>query len=154
MSILFLWYFQDEEYNIKKETYYVSKIVTDVATGVNDYEKSHMLKAAELDQNWPKPLEVANSGEFEGEIVTKVNIIPVYDSSDLVEFIHNSKTLNLSHLVIFEKNQKEFFDDVFVNPENYPYLELEFDSDTIDFENKILIYEINYERFNDFIVEK
>ena len=41
-----------------------------------------------------------------------------------------------------------------MNPENYPYLELEFDSDTIDFENKILIYEINYERFNDFIVEK
>ena len=154
MSILFLWYFQDEEYNIKKETYYVSKIVTDVATGVNNYEKSHMLKAAELDQNWPEPLEVANSGKFEGEIVTKVNIIPVDDSSDLVEFIHNSKTLNLSHLVIFEKNQKEFFDDVFMNPENYPYLELEFDSDTIDFENKILIYEINYERFNDFIVEK
>jgi len=78
----------------------------------------------------------------------------VNDSSDLVEFIHNSKTLNLSHVVIFEKNQKEFFNDVFVNPENYPYLELEFDSDTIDFENKILIYEINYERFNDFVDEK
>ena len=139
MSILFLWYFQDEEYNMKKETYYVSKIVTDIATGVNNYERAHMLKAAELDQNWPEPLEYTD-GEFKGEYVTKtkVNIITLDNSSNLIEFIHNSKTLNLSHLVVFEKNQKEFLNNIFVKPEKYPYLELEFDSKSMDFENKIL----------------
>ena len=147
-SILFLWYIQDEQYIIKKETYYVSKVVTDIATGVNNYERAYLLKPAELDQKWPKPLEVSNSGELKGEIITHTKRIVFDDSPDLERFIQNSRSLGLSHLVVFENNQEMILDKVFVEPEKYPYLEIEFDSKEMNFMNKIRIYKINYVEFD------
>ena len=148
VSILFLWYIQDEQYIIKKETYYVSKVVTDIATGVNNYERAYLLKPAELDQKWPKPLEVSNSGELKGEIITHTKRIVFDDSPDLERFIQNSRSLGLSHLVVFENNQEMILDKVFVEPEKYPYLEIEFDSKEMNFMNKIRIYKINYVEFD------
>ena len=57
----------------------------------------------------------------------------------------------LSHLVVFENDKQEFLNDVFLNSEKYPYLQLEFDSRNNGFSNNILIYKIDYEIFNDII---
>ena len=147
-SVLFLWYMEDEQYIIKKETYYVSKVVADIANGVNNYERAYLLKPAELDQKWPEPLQIADSGELKGEIVTQTKRIVVDDSSNLEEFIQNSRILGLSHLVVFEKNQEEILDRVFLQPEKYPYLEIEFNSKDMNFMNEIRIYKINYDEFS------
>ena len=147
-SVLFLWYIQDEQYIIKKETYYVSKVVADIANGVNNYERAYLLKPAELDQKWPKPLQVADSGKLKGEIITQTKRIVFDNSPNLEEFIQNSRIMGLSHLVIFEKNQEEILNQVFLKPEKYPYLEIEFDSEDMKFMNKIRIYKINYDEFD------
>ena len=70
------------------------------------------------------------------------------NSPNLEEFIQNSRIMGLSHLVIFEKNQEEILNQVFLKPEKYPYLEIEFDSEDMKFMNKIRIYKINYDEFD------
>ena len=114
LQFYFLWYIQDEQYIIKKETYYVSKVVADIANGVNNYERAYLLKPAELDQKWPKPLQVADSGKLKGEIITQTKRIVFDNSPNLEEFIQNSRIMGLSHLVIFEKNQEEILNQVFL----------------------------------------
>ena len=148
---LFLWYLQDDKYDLINERYQISKIVANTATGVNNYEDAYLLKAAELEQKWPTPLEKADSGELKGQIITDVKRIVYSDAINLIEYIKNSRDSGLSHLVVFENDKQEFLNDVFLNSEKYPYLQLEFDSKNNGFSNNILIYKIDYEIFNDII---
>ena len=146
-----MWYLQDDKYDLINERYQISKIVANTATGVNNYEDAYLLKAAELEQKWPTPLEKADSGELKGEMITDVKRIVYSDAINLIEYIKNSRDSGLSHLVVFENDKQEFLNDVFLNSEKYPYLQLEFDSRNNGFSNNILIYKIDYEIFNDII---
>ena len=84
-------------------------------------------------------------------MITDVKRIVYSDAINLIEYIKNSRDSGLSHLVVFENDKQEFLNDVFLNSEKYPYLQLEFDSRNNDFSNNILIYKIDYEIFNDII---
>ena len=84
-------------------------------------------------------------------MITDVKRIVYSDAINLIEYIKNSRDSELSHLVVFENDKQEFLNDVFLNSEKYPYLQLEFDSRNNGFSNNILIYKIDYEIFNDII---
>ena len=153
-SFIFLFYTHDDQ-TLRKEKYLVSKIVINTATGVNYYDGSTFLKSAELEVIWPKPLPIDVSEDEIGKpTLTLANKIPYGNAQNIEEYILNSRSQNLSHLVIYENNDKNFLDQIFSMPEDYPYLKLEFDSNENNFENKILIYKINYEKFDNYVGKK
>jgi len=150
-SFIILFYTHDDQ-TLRKEKYLVSKIVINTATGVNYYDGSTFLKSAELEVIWPKPLPIDVSEDEIGKpTLTLANKIPYGNAQNIEEYILNSRSQNLSHLVIYENNDKNFLDQIFSMPEDYPYLKLEFDSNENNFENKILIYKINYEKFDNYV---
>ena len=119
---------------------------------MNYYDGSTFLKSAELEVIWPKPLPIDVSEDEIGKpTLTLANKIPYGNAQNIEEYILNSRSQNLSHLVIYENNDKNFLDQIFSMPEDYPYLKLEFDSNENNFENKILIYKINYEKFDNYV---
>jgi len=73
----------------------------------------------------------------------------VYDeSSTIEEYIQVHKEDGLSHLILDgAENRKKFFNQVFNNESDYPYLEKVFDSDEKEFKYHVKIFKINYEKF-------
>lgn len=54
----------------------------------------------------------------------------------------------LTHLIIKENNDYQFFDDIFKNENNYPYLIKEHDLINKDKKIYVKIFKINYEDMN------
>ena len=63
--------------------------------------------------------------------------------NDPLEYIKFNKENGLTHLLI--KEEKGFFDDIFMNEMSYPFLEKIYDSQDSDKETKYKIFKINYE---------
>lgn len=62
--------------------------------------------------------------------------------------------VGLSHLIVDDRmDRPEFIQDVFHNEEKYPYLIKKFDSKDFDLEYKVKIFEIDYEKFDSFLVK-
>ena len=71
------------------------------------------------------------------------------ESSTIEEYIQVHKKEGLSHLVLDDgDNRKEFFNQVFNNESDYPYLEKVFDSNEKEFEYHVKIFKIDYEKFD------
>ena len=123
----------------ENEIYQATLFLTERATGINNYEHSKYFKVAELQNNWP---ELLPQGE-KRKIIYETAKIRIEEYKDPLEFIKSNKNNNLSHLMIIKENDNGFFDDIFMNEVNYPYLEKIYDS------NKIVeykIFEINYDK--------
>ena len=70
------------------------------------------------------------------------------ESSTIEEYIQVHKKEGLSHLVLDDgDNRKEFFNQVFNNESDYPYLEKVFDSNEKEFEYHVKIFKIDYKKF-------
>ena len=70
------------------------------------------------------------------------------ESSTIEEYIQVHKKEGLSHLVLDDgDNRKEFFNQVFNNESDYPYLEKIFDSNEKEFEYHVKIFKIDYKKF-------
>jgi len=141
-SIFYFSLYQDD-YVFQKEIYFVTKYIVDEADGVNIYNGNGYVKVATLENNWPNPLTLNEKGRT----IYDVNKIPYDNSKTLEEFLINSKNKNLTHLVILENNKNPFLDDLFKNYKNYQYLTKTFDSADFEFENRILVFKINYNLF-------
>ena len=139
-SIFYLYNF-DEDYISQKEIYLVSKYVLNTADGINTYSGISFLKPAILESHWPTSLPLKEGGRT----TVQINKISPDNSETFEEFLINSKQKNLTHLVVMEKNLHPLLDDVFKNQKNYPYLEKVFDSNDLNFENQIFVFEINYD---------
>ena len=138
---IFYLYNNNEDYVFQKEIYLVTKHIINVADGVNTYSGNGFMKVATLESTWPKPLPLNE----DGRTTYYVNKIAPDNSETLKEFLINSKQKNLTHLVVMENNPQPFLDDVFRNPDTYPYLHNTFDSNKLNFTNKILVFKINYD---------
>ena len=138
---IFYFYNNNEDYVFQKEIYFVTKHIINVADGVNTYSGNGFVKVATLESTWPKPLPLNE----DGRTTYYVNKIAPDNSETLEEFLINSKQKNLTHLVVMENNPQPFLDDVFRNPDTYPYLHNTFDSNKLNFTNKILVFKINYD---------
>ena len=142
--LIFVVYLYDGDTD-KTEKYLLAKFVVNTAKGVNSYDGQSFMKTAELEKNWPEPLQ----SEPVIGIVTSTQKIPFGNAENISQYISISKDKGLSHLVVYEINDKKFLDRIFSNPELYPYLNMKFNSDDKNFVNKVKVFEINYNKFND-----
>mgnify|MGYP001193303304 FL=1 len=134
----------DDDNTIRFEKYLLAKILVDSATGVNSFDGQSFIKIAELEKEWPKSLPV----DPELGVISITKKFSYDEFHSVEDFIFDTRDIGLSHLVIYESNNTKFLDDVYQKPDSSPYLELEFDSKTRDFESKVRIYKINYEEFD------
>jgi len=82
----------------------------------------------------------------------KLNIYAKSNSNSIDTFIENSNNLNIKYLSIGDRNELIFFDDVYENEENYPYLKKIFDSKNDGFKKfKIKLFEINYKLYYELV---
>jgi len=125
------------------ESFLVSQKIVELTSVTNAFHQSGYVKTAVLISDWPILPETGDTGR----IVHNFQKIPTKNYHDLAEFISDSKKYGLKYLVIDKDN--ELFNDLRKNPEVYPYLNKIFDSNNFDFENKFMIYEINYKLFYD-----
>jgi len=125
------------------ESFLVSQKIVELTSVTNAFHQSGYVKTAVLISDWPILPETGDTGK----IVHNFQKIPTKNHHDLAEFISDSKKYGLKYLIIDKDN--ELFNDLRKNPEVYPYLNKIFDSNNFDFENKFMIYEINYKLFYD-----
>ena len=131
------------DYVYSNEIYIVTKNIIENADGVNTYPGNSYVKIATLEKYWPNSLPIGN----DSKITFFIKKIPTENFSTLEEYLKESKDKNLTHLVVTEKNNSLFLDNLLVNYANYPYLEKTFDSSNHNFQNKIIILKINYQLF-------
>ena len=125
------------------ESFLVSQKIVELTSVTNTFHQDGYVKTAVLISDWPILPETSDSGK----IVHNFQKIPTKNHHDLAEFISDSKKYGLKYLVIDKDN--ELFNDLRKNPAGHPYLNKIFDSNNFDFENKFMIYEINYKLFYD-----
>ena len=125
------------------ESFLVSQKIVELTSVTNTFHQDGYVKTAVLISDWPILPETSDSGK----IVHNFQKIPTKNHHDLAEFISDSKKYGLKYLVIDKDN--ELFNDIRKNPAGHPYLNKIFDSNNFDFENKFMIYEINYKLFYD-----
>lgn len=142
-GLLFL-ILDSEDYTDVKEKYAIAKILVRESTGVNNYDGATLLKAAELEINWPSTLR----NNHNGEITTRTIRYSIDGYQNLQEFIEINYQSGLSHIVIINDNYPKFMDELLKNPESFNNVEKIFDSREEGFRNKIIIYKINYIQFD------
>lgn len=144
----FFYLYLDQKDNVfENEIYDVTKHIVDVSNGINIYKGIDYVKVATLENNWPNSLPLKENGRT----TYFVNKIPLDNSKTLEEFLLNSRNSNLTHLVIMENNLQPFLNDVYKNYQKFPYLTKTFDSSDFDFKNRILVFKINYQLFDNLV---
>lgn len=143
-SIFFLNSYLDD-YEYEREIYVVTKFLINNGNGSNNYPGNEYVKVATLESLWPNPLPLKETGRTDYYFKK----IPYDEYKTLEDFLKNSREKGLTHLIILKNNEVDFLNPIFYNYSNYPYLIKVFDSDDLNFKNKILIFKIDYEIFNE-----
>jgi len=142
ISISYIEY-QKLDYQVEEEIYESAVFVVANANGVNDVPGGRFVKIAELEQNWPELPPTDERGKI-GFQTKKINI---KNSFNIEDFLKDSKSLGLTHIVTYNENEKEFLNDIFLNEGNYPYLSKVYDSSLLGHKKQIKIFEIDYQKF-------
>ena len=138
-SIIFIE-FEKRDSTHDRESFLVSQKIVELTNVTNTFHQSGYVKTAVLSSNWPVLPEAGQNGK----LVSVFQKIPTKNYHDLEEFIIDSEKSSLKYLVI--DKDSELFDDLRINPAEYPYLVKKFDSDDFDYTNQFSIYEIKYEK--------
>jgi hypothetical protein len=147
-SVIFLDYKKiDHDHEI--ESYLIAKDITNIAGGINHYGiEGKYIHIAEIANSWPV-IPLPPQEENYNQLFDIKKISPSGYSS-LNDYIKNSNEKGLTHIVVKEKNDVEFFDDIFYHEEKYPYLIKKYDSLDHGFNFQIIMYEIDYKKFEDY----
>ena len=131
--------YQKQNNILESEMYNASLLLSNEANGVNHFDKDKYIKVADLQISWPELLTKNEKGKM--ELSTEKFSVNQFNSP--IEFIKFNENKGLTHLLIKEGNNEGFFDKIFLNEENYEFLENIYDSnDVIEYK----IFKINYEK--------
>ena len=147
-SILLLFYDQPD-YTYDSEILHATQILLQDANGVNNYHGSSYVKIATLEKIWPNSLPLAENQRID----VLINKIPSQNFDSLEDFISDSKSSQLTHLLITENNHEAFLDDLLIDYEKYSYLEKIYDSKDHNYKNTIIILKIDYSIFEKILAE-
>ena len=140
-SIIF-YEFKKIDYEKESELNEIGKIISKTVSGLNYHpDETRYISVSEIPNEWPF---VFNDDNY------KIKIISTYNYHNLNDFISNSKG-ELTHLIVDENNQlPEFLSEVYYDEIKYEYLTKVFDSKEHGFNHHIMLFEIDFEKF-DFI---
>jgi len=87
---------------------------------------------------------------YEVDLSTPGSKISTFNGKSLNEILYNGKTNDAKYIWIKDKNEPfSFLDDIYLNEEQYPYLNKIFDSNERGFKKyQVKVFEIDYEKFN------
>jgi len=120
------------------------------ANGINNYEGSTFLKVAEMEERWP---DLVPYGENR-KILLDIKKFSSAEHENVEDFIIKNYEKGLTHLVIYQKNNSGYLDQIFANEEKFSYLEKVFESKTRLETNSMKIFYINYAMFDKIINDK
>jgi len=138
------------DYEFEEDSYNIAKYIVKNADGINTYSEGKFIKVAEIEQNFPKLPDLDKQTRH---ISLIIKIISTDGFENLEEFIKESKDSKLTHLVIDEKDDRNFLNEVFVDEKKHPYLTKEYDSADINYKYHVKIFKINYNIFFETIDE-
>ena len=150
-SFVFLEY-KKVDVTDEKEAEKIALYVLENVAGFNEYYPATKFAG------YISPLNIIQYGDFPTLSDNYRHKIPKFiifdefrhpnEPSTIEEFIQVHKKGGLSHLVLDgAENRKIFFNQVFNNESDYPYLEKVFDSDEKGFEYHVKIFKIDYKKF-------
>lgn len=139
-SIIYLEY-KGLDFEDWKEDQQIGMIIAEKATGINPYDNAHYVKITYMNTE-EFPISTKN-------FVEDPKIIPYEDNEQLDDYINKNKELGLSHLIVEGSNsqQPEFIKKIFFEYENISYIDLEFDAAKEGYTDKLLIFKIDYTKF-------
>ena len=141
-STLFLEY-KKIDYELERDSFEIAGIVSNIAGGINSStEISKYIKTAEINKNWPKlpNLNTDNSIPLETKIISDKSLISIKD------FILDSKSKGLTHLVIDKESKNKKLMEIFYNFEKYSFLEKVYDSKDENRKLGVKIFKINFDK--------
>ena len=141
--LIFSFIFVDngkKDWEYENDLFNASLKITKIASGVNDFEGNRYIKTAEMYNNWPN-LEYIPKNNF-GKSDTIIKKFETRYNESISEYISKNNKLGLSHILVFQKDSHPYFQDVYNNEKNYPYLEKIFDSEIENIKTKYKIFKI------------
>ncbi len=147
-SVVFLT-IKDTDYEHEKEAFEIAKYVSKYTNSINNYNpESKYVRTTGISDEFPI---LSNLVSFGPKIVEMRTYYGEANYKSLIEFIEKNKNNGLDHLVLDGKNNRAvFFNDVFINEKEYPYLTNIFDSTDYGYKYHVKIYKINYDKFDEF----
>jgi hypothetical protein len=128
------------DYNHERESFLISKDIVNLTTVINaDPIDGNYLTISKIIQKWP---------DIDSKIYDKKFKYSTLEFNSIEEFIMKNEAFGLSHIVTDGKDHgSKFISDIFYNEYKYPYLTKIYDSTERDYKYKVIIFEINYEKF-------
>lgn len=143
ISVFYIDY-QISDYQEQQEIYNAALFIVDNAKGVNSEPGAKFVKAAEMERNWR---ELPDYHIKHGKIKVEINRIDTKEYDTLEGFLKDSQHLQLTHILVYEENNKKFLSEVFHNYKEYSYLNKVYDSNSLDHKKQIKIFEIDFQEF-------
>ncbi len=149
-SILFVNDGKDN-FIIEKEGFDNAKIIVSIANGINYYSQSKYIEAANLSNKWPVTPEFdyarAPNTKTAKFLASEYNSVENF-ITETRKYDYENKRNGLTHLIIDSYTKDEILKKIINDKSKYSYLErieLDFKNNT----NEIIVYEINFEKFDE-----
>tara|TARA_B100001540_G_scaffold305820_1_gene317226 strand:- start:11219 stop:12799 length:1581 start_codon:yes stop_codon:yes gene_type:complete len=139
--------FEREDNSFDIEAFSIARVIVNEQYGYNTFPPvTKYIKSAEVYDKFHDSIKFDENGHVE----RLSNRIDYEDHTSIESFLSNSKEKGLTHLIISDRDQPEFLEDVFLNEKKFPYLEKIYDSTDKNFIHIVKIFQINYEIFSNF----
>jgi hypothetical protein len=144
LSIIFLNY-TIFDFDYEMEVYKITQEIVVVANGVNNYYGSGYAKVAELEKSWPNLPHVSKLNK----IIIETKRFDASKFNSLDEMIRSSREDGLTHIVVDnDYRSPQYIRNILYNETDYQYLEKIFNSREHGYKHTILIFKINYQKFD------
>ena len=134
---------RDNQYD--RESFMISQEIISLTDKINIFEYDKFIKTALIINDWPELPESNKVGKPLDTLEEKFQKVSVNNFDTIESFVISSESLDLKYFVVDQK--EELFEDLRKNPNNYPFFDLRFDSSNHGYENRFLIYEIDFNEF-------
>ena len=141
-SIIFIEY-KNRDLTHDRESFLISQEIIKLTDRTNTFDQDGYVKTAILITDWPN---IPNPNEV-GKLKHDFDKFPTEKYNSIKKFILDFRESGLEYLVVDDDNK--MFDEFRQEQKDHPYLIKKFDSNDFDFENHYMIYEIDYELFDD-----
>ena len=131
------------DYEKEIELNEISKIISMKIDGANFHPtESKYIRAAQIPSNWPF---VFTEDDY------KINVVHVKNEKNLEDFIFKNRN-EITHIITDNNSDLPgFLQDIYNNEKKYKYLEKEFDSQDMGFNQQIKVFKINFDIFDIFL---
>ena len=171
-SILFL-YLKLPDYEHEKESLDIARYIIENTDTINDYypetEKLIYVKLeyiefptfsskTAINQNLPPIDKMVN--QLNPHEITEIQSTPHYKemsqflSESIIDYIEITRNYGLTHIVTDGNNANpKILNELFFDESKYPFAEKQFDSLDIGYKYHVKVFKINYEKFDQFLIE-